>query len=353
MSSSADLDRILASAIGAARAPSPEEAEPLGPLLHEARRHGREALDRGFALLRSPDSAERAVACDLLAELCSPDDHGWGAGVAEALVALAPGEDDPDVLRPMVRAIGRAGHPSGVPVLDRLSAHPDPDIRFHVAAAVYFCDDRGDAQAVERILIGLMSDEDDDVRDWATFGLGTQTHLDGAAVRDALLRNTADPDRETRDEAILGIARRRDRRALGVVAARLVEDDVSNMAVEAACYLADERLLPVLRELETWWDLDERLVANAIAACDPEQQRRRAKAQEELLGELTGALAARPEGVGCALYCERLELGVGLRLEQESVEPAIYDVDALLQVRAGGDVSSAVRAVLSDLDTRL
>jgi hypothetical protein len=206
---------------------------------------------------------------------------------------------------------------------------------------------------VERILIGLMSDEDDDVRDWATFGLGTQTHLDGPAVRDALLRNTADPAGETRDEAILGIARRRDPRAFDVVAARLVEAAVSNMVVEAACYLADERLLPVLRELETWWDLDERLVANAIAACDPEQQRHRAEVQERLLGELAGALAVRREGIGCALYCERLELGVGLRIEQTSVEPAIYDVDALVQVRAGGDVASAVRAVLSDLGTRL
>jgi HEAT repeat protein len=350
MSSSPELDQILASAIAIARAAPSRDVEPLG-LLYEARHHGREALDRGLALLRRSDAVERAVGCDLLAELCSPDDHGWGPEVAVALVAMAQAEDDPDVLRPLVRAIGRAGHPSGLPLLDRLSSHPDPDIRCHVATAVYFCDDNGDAENVQRILIGLMSDEDDDVRDWATFGLGTQTHLDGADVRDALLRSTGDPDEETRDEAILGIARRRDHRALDVVAGRLGEGDVSNIAVEAACYMADERLLPVLRGLETWWDLDERLVANAVAACDPEQQRRRGEVQERLLDELTAALAARPGTIRCALYCERLELGVGLRLEQGAVEPTIYDVDALVKVRGGGDVASAVRAVLSDLDT--
>jgi len=350
------LDDIVAAATELTRAAAlGRPAGPVGPLLSEARHHGPAALDTGLALLRSPDPVERTVGCDLLGELCAPDDHGWGPQVAAALVVLAGAEEDAGVLASMARAFGRTGSPSGAPVLIWLSAHPQARVRLQAAAALYFCGlDAGvprgpsgpDPELVHRILVGLMGDPDPEVRNWATFELGTQTTMDGRDIRDALFRNTSDRDPDTRDEAILG---RRDPRAVDVLVRRLREPGVGTMAVEAACYVGDPRLLPALQPLADSWDVDSRAVANAIAACDPFRRRRHARAQEDLFAGLAAALA--PRGATAAIYCDRFELGVGLRIESPDAEPAIHDVDALLRA-AGGDVGQAVSTVLAGLDTR-
>jgi HEAT repeat protein len=356
-----ELDEIVATATGLARAAAlGRESPPVGPLLYEARHHGRPALDAGLGLVRSTDPVERTVGCDLLGELCAPDDHGWGPQVATALVALAKTESEPGVLASMARAFGRTGSPSGAPVLIWLSAHPEARVRLQAAAALYFCGlDAGelrgaagpDPELVQRILVGLMGDTDSEVRNWATFELGTQTRMDGHAIRDALFRNTSDRDPDTRDEAILGLARRRDPRAVDVLVRQLREPDVSTVAVEAACYVADARLLPALQPLADSWDLDTQAVTNAIATCDPAHRLRHARVQEQLLSQAEQALAGREPRVTAALYCERLELGVGLRLETGRGEPVIHDFDALINASAG-DVSKAIATVLCDLDER-
>lgn len=110
--------------------------------------------------------------------------------------------------------------------------------------------------------------------DWATFGLGSQTEIDRPEVREALLRRVDDPFPDAQQEAVLGLARRRDPRALPLVERDLSADDVGRLPVEAAAYLADARLLLPLRSLRDWWDLDPPLLEEALAACDPTRRAR-------------------------------------------------------------------------------
>jgi hypothetical protein len=87
-----------------------------------------------------------------------------------------------------------------------------------------------------------MRDVDEDVRDWATFGLGVLGDLDSEEIRDALWQRISDPYRDVREESLVGLAKRKDQRALQVLIAELNQPEVSNAVLEAAAeFLASNR----------------------------------------------------------------------------------------------------------------
>jgi len=279
--------------------------------------------------------------------LCNPDEDDWGPEVTSAVIRLAEGERDADVLWSVANALSFAGDPRGLPTLVALAGHADRDVRHQAAMALPSCEEGSDADLLACALIGLMGDPDEDVRDWATFGLGTQTGIDGPDVREALFSRLGDENIEVRDEALVGLARRHDRRMVAVVAARLDQEEVGRLAVEAASYVADERLTGPLRALRSWWDVDRELLDDALAACDPERQARDVEEQTAFLALLEPALGGWP-GVTATLSCERLEREVSVVIERNG-QRGLDDFRGLVADRAGGDLAVAVHAVLSDL----
>jgi hypothetical protein len=84
-------------------------------------------------------------------------------------------------------------------------------------------------------LIERLEDSDEDVRDWATFGLGSLSQEDSPEIREALRKRLDDPFEGARLEAIWGLAQRKEQRGLKMLLERLesesrVEGDV--MAAE-------------------------------------------------------------------------------------------------------------------------
>ncbi len=94
-------------------------------------------------------------------------------------------------------------------------------------------------------LIGLMEDSDDKVRNWATFGLGTQCVEDSAEIREALRKRLNDTFEDARYEAIWGLARRRDEKALRLLLERLGTDHCSGDEMTAAEILGLDYKTPV------------------------------------------------------------------------------------------------------------
>jgi HEAT repeat protein len=83
-------------------------------------------------------------------------------------------------------------------------------------------------------LIRLSSDDADEVREWATFGLGTILSLDTPEVRSALFARLDDTSAIVRDEALVGLARRRHHGVVERVAKRLRGDGVGSLVFRAA-----------------------------------------------------------------------------------------------------------------------
>jgi HEAT repeat protein len=66
-------------------------------------------------------------------------------------------------------------------------------------------------------MIKLAQDRSLRVRDWATFGLGTQIECDNEDIRHVLYKNCFSKDHQIRHEAIKGLANREDKRAKAVI----------------------------------------------------------------------------------------------------------------------------------------
>lgn len=275
--------------------------DPAADLVHVLHQRGEpEVLGWGLAALTDPDPWHRRAAAWVLGELGYEEGRPFGDRVVPALAGAARAERDDETREFLVRALGRADDPAWVPELLSYADDPYPPVREAVAGApIMSCGGDLSTEAVAA-LIRLMRDVDADVRDWATFALGTQSNLDGDEIRDALAARLDDEGADTRFEAAMGLARRGDGRALASLLVRLGEADASVYLVDlaAAAELADPALLPSLGRLRDAWaeDADEdedahtRALVHAIERCTPENHVLAAAMQTALVDAVNRAL---------------------------------------------------------------
>ena len=227
----------------------------------------REVLDEALKLTTSDDPRVRARAANILGQLGVPE-RTFPEECLRATINLLSNDTDPRVLEAAAVALGHLPkEPRGTSALVKLVAHDDPEVRFGVAFAL---GGRTDPEAVAA-LIRLTHDEENEVRDWATFGLGSQCDIDTGQVRAALLDRLTDEHFDTRSEALIGLARRGDDRVIASVLAALRAEVVGELAVEAAGLLGREDFLPALRDLRSWWDVNEDLLERSIQQCEGQE----------------------------------------------------------------------------------
>jgi HEAT repeat protein len=169
----------------------------------------REVFERGAHLCRSADPADRIAGADILGQL--------NAYADEALQILTSMFSDSDaaVLESVVHALGQQQNARTIEALTRLAVHDASNVRWAVATALE--DLIGDERA-EKVLLTLMRDGDTSVRDRATFAVGSLSDHDSPRIRAALAERLRDSEACVANEAALGLARRRDARAIPYIA---------------------------------------------------------------------------------------------------------------------------------------
>lgn len=218
----------------------------------------------------SANAVERELAVDILAQLGGPvlvqDDPVFAPRSIELARRLLS-DDDSDVQASAVIALARLDASDEVVDSPSLAEHESIRVRHAVAYALGF----SESSHAAGILMRLMHDLDDEVRNWATFGLGVLRQDDSPEIRQTLLTRLKDPHDETRGEAMVGLALRKEIRVIPHIRAELISDDVMMLAVEAARDIGSPALLRALVELRSWWDLDSSLLEEAIGACRGEE----------------------------------------------------------------------------------
>ena len=165
-----------------------------------------ETVSRAREWLTCDEPAKRIVAADVLAQVAYGDE--LQAEPAALLLGRAlETETDDEVIDSLIYALGHTPHLPSCERLLQFQNHPSEDLR---RALVYALPQYWENGAAIAALIHLSSDADDEVRDWATFGLGSQIDVNSVKIRQALIARLNDPDGETRYEAIVGLARRGD-----------------------------------------------------------------------------------------------------------------------------------------------
>jgi HEAT repeat protein len=224
----------------------------------------KEVFDAACQLCASDCPQERTLGANILGQLGIPD-RSFPKGSVELLLTLLEVESDDDVLDATCIALGHLHDPNAIPPLARLKTHPSAKVRYAVVLGLLGFEDN---LAIET-LIELSRDQDDPVRDWATFGLGAQIDADTPQIREALFVRLSDVDEATRGEALVGLARRKDARIIEPLIKELARypDAEYTYSLEAAEEIADPRLLPVLTRLKKSVDLDDSPFDEAIRRC--------------------------------------------------------------------------------------
>ena len=219
--------------------------------IHALRLRGSpETLALAQSLARSPNVRRRVLGLHLAAQLRQRqrdarwDSVEYAVEATQQLLLAGLRETHPEVLRAAISGLGHRPHPDALDGVLAQAAHRSAEIRFDVAVALgHYADPRAVAA-----LLKLARDPDDDVRDWATFSIGTMHEVDTPAVREALWHNLRDADRDVRGEAIVGLAARGDPRAVDYLKGQLGADCLVYELI-AAEKLASRDLLGELQGL--------------------------------------------------------------------------------------------------------
>lgn len=193
-------------------------------------------FERAALLSHAADPAARIAGADILGQL--------NAYADEAMVILTSMLDDPNagVVESVVHALGQRQDVRTIDALARVSSHDASNVRWAVATAL---EDLISDERAERVLLSLMRDGDTSVRDRATFAVGSLSDHDTPRIRAALFERLRDDDKCVANEAALGLARRRDARAIPYIAVAI--DSGGSDEIEEA---ADEITAPdMLQEL--------------------------------------------------------------------------------------------------------
>ncbi|MBL4706681.1 MAG: hypothetical protein JKY54_19280 [Flavobacteriales bacterium] len=99
------------------------------------------------------------------------------------------------------------------------------------------------------LLIEFTEHQTSSIRNWATFGIGTLIELDNREIRDALWKRVDDADFETKSEAIVGLANRKDMKVKEIIISELKNGNYGTLLFGAILTLDDKDFLPLLNEI--------------------------------------------------------------------------------------------------------
>ena len=205
-----------------------------------------EIFKKSVLLTKSESAKERMIGTDVLAQFGFPRRHK--KEIINLFFQLLKSESDKKVISSILYGIGHNNEKltnRQVEFLCSFRTHKSVYVKHSLVSALSTIEKD---KAIDT-LIKLSNDTDPDIRDGATFGIGSQVKTDHKKIRTALWDRISDNDQGTRFEAISGLARRKDHRIKEILKTELENlDEYGSLILESIEYLNDKSFVPILEK---------------------------------------------------------------------------------------------------------
>ena len=213
--------------------------------------------ERCIELAKSELPEEREVGVDILAEFFRRDKrkkYGYESPYSKDRLALflqmIVVEKNINVIESLLHGIGKNDcriKSKDIDLILPFIDHENRSVRW--TALIALMNSPNNMKAI-RGLIKLSNDRYADIRDWATFTIGTQSELDNDEIRKALYARCTDKHLVTRHEAICGLAKRKDAGVKKYIEKALASHDVcTTLIFESIRELDAKEYLPHLEAM--------------------------------------------------------------------------------------------------------
>ncbi|WP_339889907.1 hypothetical protein [uncultured Flavobacterium sp.] len=220
------------------------------------KRKSKDIFEKSFLFTKSENIKEKIIGINVLAQFGYPRLHK--KIILKRFFELLKTEKDKKVLSSILYAIGHNNENLTVNQINFICSFKKNRsvlIKHSLISAIL---SKTENLAI-KTLIELSNDKDSDIRDWATFGLGTQIEIDNSEIRRALWERVNDNDEITREEAIFGLAKRKDIKIKEILIKELKKiDEFGSLILEAIEEFQDkdfikliEKQISVNRKLKT------------------------------------------------------------------------------------------------------
>jgi HEAT repeat protein len=210
------------------------------------KRPTKEVFNRSIELTSSKNPKEREIGIDILAQLGTTPRPFYPQSI-KRFFELLETETAPKILMPLLYAIGHNNDKLSKLQIAKLCELGDIDNSLVKEGLVNSLLGIDNPKAID-ILISLSSDKLNHIRDWATFGLGSQLERNNEKIREALWSRINDKHQDTKLEAIVGLARCKDLRVREIIKRDLLGDEYGALLFEALIVLGDKEFLPLLKQ---------------------------------------------------------------------------------------------------------
>jgi len=197
-------------------------------------------------LIKAINPKRRTLGIDILAQLGTTP-RPFFKQTIKLYFDLLNNETNPEVLMVLFYAIGHNNEKLSKRQIDKLCTFSDTKDNLIKEGLVSALLGVNDLSAIDA-LIKLSSDKLNHIRNWATFGIGTQVERNNKRIREALWDRIKDQDQETKLEAILGLAKRKDKRVNEIIRQELLNGEYGTLLLEAIVETGDKHFLPLLRQ---------------------------------------------------------------------------------------------------------
>jgi HEAT repeat protein len=205
----------------------------------------KEVFHRSIELTKSADPKAREIGIDVLAQLGTTPRPFCTESNKRFFEILDTGKD-PQIFMSLLYAIGHNNERLTKMQIDKLCELGDTNnslIKEGLVSSLLGIDH---PRAIDT-LIKLSSDKLDHIRDWATFGIGSQVERNNKKIREALWARVNDKHQDTKYEAIVGLAARKDTRVKEIIKRELLLEEYGTLLFEAIIAVGGKAFLPILR----------------------------------------------------------------------------------------------------------